>query len=268
MERHCDPELLALRALGEPVDADAADHLATCPRCAAELASFTAIVRTGRDLDTAERVAGDDVDGQGGRVLVEPGPEVWSRITAELAGDTTAPTGLTPAPPSTESATAPAPVADELAAARARRRRPPRWLAVAAAAVAGVAVGVAGTAITMRAPAPAPQAEQVIGRAVLSPLPGQTGSGTAVMTSVQGTRHLVLDLHGLSAGSGYLEVWLMDPSTGGLVGLGTLTGESGDYVVPAGLDLSTYPAVDVSREPFDGNPAHAHDSVVRGTMSA
>jgi hypothetical protein len=36
--------------------------------------------------------------------------------------------------------------------------------------------------------------------------------------------------------------------------------------VPADLDLSKYKIVDVSVEPYDGNPAHSTDSLVRGSL--
>ena len=46
-----------------------------------------------------------------------------------------------------------------------------------------------------------------------------------------------------------------------------MTSESGTFALPAGLDLSEYPIVDVSDEPVDGNPAHSSVSIVRGTLA-
>jgi hypothetical protein len=44
---------------------------------------------------------------------------------------------------------------------------------------------------------------------------------------------------------------------------------SGDTVLPLpdDLDLTTYPVVDVSVEPMDGDPAHSGLSVARGSLT-
>ena len=39
-------------------------------------------------------------------------------------------------------------------------------------------------------------------------------------------------------------------------------------LVPAGVNLTDYPVVDVSLEPLDGNPAHSGTSVLRGTLQS
>ena len=57
-----------------------------------------------------------------------------------------------------------------------------------------------------------------------------------------------------------------DPDVTQLVSLGVLEGDSGTFAIPAGLELDELPVVDVSLEPFDGDPAHSGDSVVRGTL--
>ena len=56
------------------------------------------------------------------------------------------------------------------------------------------------------------------------------------------------------------------PDLSRLVSLGVMTSDSGTFPVPAGLNLSEYPIVDVSDEPVDGNPAHSSVSIVRGTL--
>ena len=48
--------------------------------------------------------------------------------------------------------------------------------------------------------------------------------------------------------------------------LGVLEGDTGEYLLPAGLELSEYPVVDISREHMDGDPGHGGDSVVRGEV--
>ena len=59
---------------------------------------------------------------------------------------------------------------------------------------------------------------------------------------------------------------LLEAKTGGMVSLGVLDGDRGSYAVPPGLDLTAYDQVDVSREPYDGNPAHSKVSLARGRV--
>ena len=70
----------------------------------------------------------------------------------------------------------------------------------------------------------------------------------------------------LDGGPGFVEVWLLDAETGGMVSLGVLDGDHGSWAVPADLDLSAYDQVDVSREPYDGDPAHSQVSLARGRL--
>ena len=50
---------------------------------------------------------------------------------------------------------------------------------------------------------------------------------------------------------------------------GTLgPGEKAVLPLPAGVSLADYPVVDISAEPYDGDPTHSTDSVVRGTLPA
>ncbi|MBT2538553.1 anti-sigma factor domain-containing protein [Arthrobacter sp. ISL-69] len=68
--------------------------------------------------------------------------------------------------------------------------------------------------------------------------------------------------------SGFREVWVISPDLSKLVSLGVLDGEPGVFAIPEGLDLAEYPIVDVSNEPFDGNPGHSSDSIARGELAA
>jgi hypothetical protein len=53
----------------------------------------------------------------------------------------------------------------------------------------------------------------------------------------------------------------------GLVPLGVVHQGSNLVPLPAGIDLTVYPVVDVSIEPLDGDPAHSGVSVARGSLS-
>ena len=41
-----------------------------------------------------------------------------------------------------------------------------------------------------------------------------------------------------------------------------------EFAIPAGVDVGDFPIVDVSLEPFDGDPTHSGDSIVRGQIEA
>ena len=90
---HTDPEILALRALGETAGtARDAEHAETCPRCRAELARLTEVVQLARD------------DGAGERLQAPP-PQVWDRIAAAAGAD---PVPVSPAAAAANGASAPA----------------------------------------------------------------------------------------------------------------------------------------------------------------
>ncbi|MDQ0028612.1 hypothetical protein [Arthrobacter bambusae] len=46
--------------------------------------------------------------------------------------------------------------------------------------------------------------------------------------------------------------------------MGVLANDSGSFAIPAGVDLAQYPIVDISDQPYNGDPAHSADSIVRG----
>lgn len=105
---HCDPEDLALIALGEQPDADDAVHLVTCETCRTEWESLRETVALAR------RFPGD-------AALTAPPPEVWKAVTESMSQPS------------------------NVSSMRASRRWAP-WIAVAAAA--GVLFGgVAGVAL-------------------------------------------------------------------------------------------------------------------------
>ncbi|MEY2964964.1 MAG: hypothetical protein RLZZ228_777, partial [Actinomycetota bacterium] len=65
------------------------------------------------------------------------------------------------------------------------------------------------------------------------------------------------------------EVWLLAPDASSMIALGTLgPDERAVLPLPAGISLADYPVVDISAEPYDGDPTHSTDSVVRGTLPA
>ncbi|MGH8776018.1 MAG: anti-sigma factor domain-containing protein [Jiangellaceae bacterium] len=245
---HVDPELLALHALGELLPTAAAAHLDSCPDCSAEIASLRGVVGLGRSL------GGDDV-------LVAPPAPVWGRIAAAtgvdpqtlLEAEHTRPEGHVAVP-----AQVPAP------AGPGRQRA--SWVLAAAAAgvVAGGAAVLVGQALTTGDDG---VDRPVIATATLDPVADLEANGTASIVAAGDDRELTISLDSASPPDAYLEVWLLAPDASRLVSLGVLSGDSATFAVPAGLDLEAFPVVDVSVEPFDGDPAHSGDSVVRGTLA-
>jgi hypothetical protein len=238
---HCDAEWLALRALGESDTGPDEAHLASCAQCRGELDALATVAATARTVTVADRPA-------------DPPPEVWQRITAELQRPADA--ADTPG-----RAAGGEPAAAPVVELRPRRRT---LLVGVAAALVGLLAGSVTTAALVRRP----PATSVVATVRLAPLPDQTAQGTAVLKQEAGADVLTVDVRGLNASpAAFYEVWLMSPDTNGLVALGVLgPADQGTFEVPKGLDLSRYSVVDVSVEPFDGNPAHSSDSIVRGTL--
>jgi anti-sigma factor RsiW len=269
---HTDPEILALRALGETAGtAHDAAHAESCAHCQAELARLTEVVRLARDPAGAE-------------TLQVPPPQVWDRIAAAtgiIAPLNTAPLNTDPLNGSALNGSAPpaeTPVAPQAPAIpedrhRPRRRPLPAWprrrLASALAGLAaGVIIGIggaAGVAQLAQAP-PAP----VVARIELSPLPQfpqwQGTTGTAVMRSTASQREIVVTLRA-PARPGFYEVWLLARDGVSMISLGDLSVEhTGTFVMPSGVDLRDYSRIDISLQPFNGSTQHSKASVVRGSL--
>ncbi|MBA4101424.1 MAG: anti-sigma factor [Arthrobacter sp.] len=286
---HPDPEELSLLALYQDwEDRSTRDHLQVCPECAAD---FAALRRTVEAVKTPPET---------GRLEV-PGPQVWEGIHRELGlsesvhGDPLAGVrehyatsrpgwaqeeaaagedaddaaasghGVRRAEPAAERESLAEPVSlqDRAASRPAKRRsaawwqRPGPWMAAAAAAVL-----VTAGAVWSLNQAPRPLAE-----ADLAPLAQFSAAGSArVVESADGSRALEVRLSKDEA-QGYQEVWLIAPDLSRLVSLGVMNSESGTFQLPAGLEISEFPIVDVSDEPVDGNPAHSSVSIARGTLA-
>jgi Anti-sigma-K factor rskA len=253
MVPHCTPEQLALAALREPLPADDATHLDSYARCRAEL------LRLQRGVDA---LALPELSAAGPGAV--PAQSVWAGIAA-ATGVRTAPRPEAMAGP--DPATEPAPAVAPLPLHRAPGRRAGRrslrpLLAVAAAAVIGAGIALGAVAVAHRGPSGTTLAE--------APLRALAGSGTAgtavVVEHADHSLELDVTLRGGQPGSGYLEVWLADPGLARMVAVGVLRDGRGALALPAGLSIRSYPVVDVSDEPLDGDPAHSSDSVARGLL--
>lgn len=187
-----------------------------------------------------------------------PPTGLWGRIAADLTHGSDAP----PAPVDAGSHDGRADTGRPVAAIEPRRRRrsPVPWFAAAAAALVLV---VAGTVLwSLRPDDPA-----VVARAELELL-GATGEGRATLVERDGAFQLRLDTRDLDVGDDvFAEVWMINPDVTAMISLGPLRGD-GRYELPAGLDPMAFPIVDISIEPFDGDPTHSGNSVLRGQLAS
>lgn len=236
---HLPDDALALIALGAEPTADEARHLQACSSCTAEVDSFARVVTAGRSSKTEQHDP--------------PPPAVWAAIHRELGLDESLRADPLAAPEPEDSA--PAKV---IPLHRPARRKWPAAVAAAAVVVAAAAVGTWGLSRgTDRNP-------EVLASVELDPLPDYAENGTAVVDRLpDGGRELVVTASGSDA-RGYREVWLIAPDISDMVSLGTMEGTEGRFRIPDNLNLDEFPIVDISDEPFDGNPAHSGDSILRG----
>jgi anti-sigma-K factor RskA len=240
---HLDPDRLADRALGtdDPLTGAEEKHLAGCAECRDELAELSRIAELGRN---PERVAHQLV----------PTEAMWQSIQVQLATET---------PAITEAAAEPAPSSPTVTELPRRTRRPRSWLLVAAAAVVGLIIGAGVTTVAVR------DRVEVSSSAALEALPGQTGQGTAELVSDRGRPELRVQIDAPPTPDRYREVWLINTDGQRMYTLGVLPDDGrASYPLPPELagQLEGFTIVDVSIEPYDGNPAHSRESQVRGTL--
>lgn len=273
---HLDDDLLALLALGErPADAEEMLHLDSCHECASTLEAL-------RHTVYVATVTPDQVQ------LETPGGHNWAAIHTAL--------GLSPAladdplrqppagaggplddGPAGVALAAPQPAAPQPGRPQPGPRLPRRgsWIVGVAA---GVLLGAAGawTALTILGPTQPPVAAPttpqptavLLAEAELAPLAGHSASGSALVEKLpDGTRQLVISLPEEKL-SGFREVWVGSADLSRMVSLGVLGQGTRSFVIPGGLNLADYPVLDISNEPYDGDPAHSAESIARGKFAA
>ncbi|GAA4374420.1 anti-sigma factor [Paeniglutamicibacter cryotolerans] len=293
--RHLDDAELASIALSglASLEPESRRHIDTCPDCSVEAAAFSSVGSVARSQDFLDEPPAELWERITGELGVELSPQMLETSHANGVSSATT-TGLFPRVvlPKTTPDDALAPTQDNHPAPEQRQATPehspdagrpirglrPRrgrragnrnrsraWIATAAVASfvlgAAVAVGVGQWVGRDRI--------EVVEQASLQPLPGWDASGTARVEDTAGKLQLVVDLPDNPV-SGFREVWLLDLAgkTPGLLSVGTLNGDQGVFDLPPGVDLTKYNVVDVSHEPFDGNPAHSSDSIVRGELGS
>jgi hypothetical protein len=251
---HVNDDVLAAIALDDP-DVDPADraHVDACPVCSEEVAELVQV----RSL-LREQV------GMHGPHRVEPGPEVWERVL-EATQDEDAAEPRPAVQPVEATVTA---MADHRAPGTSQGRGRRTWW-VAAAAAACLLLGVlVGRAVW----APGEATQPVLASVPLTTLDAsKQQEGTAQLLGGQGGQggqgqELRVETQPMSAGNGYVEVWLINTDGKRMVSLGVLSTTQGTFPIPPDAIAQGYTIVDLSREQFDDKPQHSGDSVMRGTL--
>lgn len=238
---HPDDGQLADAALDlDELAPSAREHLERCDECARTVSQLRR---------TAALVAGSSAALLAAGAWESPPPRVWDRIAATVAGDRA---GVVP-----------------IGARRPDqpiRRRGRAWPWAAGMAAAGLVLGLlTGRAVWDEAAPPATRVAQ----ADLGTLDTQQRLGqAAVVRTDSGVTLEVATTSALDAGDGYLEVWLINRDGKRMVSIGLLDAERGLFPISQDLLDQGYVVVDISREPFDDQPEHSGDSLVRGTLPA
>jgi anti-sigma-K factor RskA len=240
---HLDPDRLADRALGndDPLTAAEEKHLDGCAECRDELAQLSRIAELSRRPEELAQV---------------PADAIWRSIQSQLASPA-------PAPARTEVAAEAAPSPPPLSEPPRRTPRRRSWLLAAVAAVVGLIIGVGVTTVAIR------DRVEVTSSIALAALPGQAGHGTAELVRDQGRPELRVQIDAPLTPDRYREVWLINTDGQRMYPLGVLPNDGrASYPLPPALaeQLQGFTIVDVSIEPYDGNPAHSRESQVRGTL--
>lgn len=202
---------------------------------------------------------------QGEPAAEAPSPALWDRIAAEAfdegAGDgARGEASDGPGPGAPVPAGAASDVAPVVPLARRTRRAP--WPALAAAAAAAVVLVVGGLWLVTGGD----EATQVAAGELVRLDDDEAPAATAEVVEVDGQPQLRFTPPDLPETDGFYEVWIGTPELDGLISLGPLRA-SGTYDLPPGVDVGAFPVVDVSEEPFDGDPTHSAVSVLRGQLA-
>lgn len=241
---HIADERLVDLALGEPADAGELDHLAGCEAC---VQTRSALSETISVTQRSNQVS-----------LLDPPAQIWDAVRAEIGHPTVS---------RADADGSHAPVTD-LHARRVGRSRFPMMGLLAAACVLGILLGVGGATIVNRLGGQ-PDPGETVASAPLAPLESAQVLGVASLAHRDGGLRLDLPALDLDPGDGFLEVWLINEDLTRMISIGVLPADADGTVLPVPQQLidQGYVIVDISREPFDDQPAHSGDTLVRGQLS-
>ena len=246
---HVNPDLLALRALGEPIgSAEDESHLSGCASCQSELASLREIVTVGRQTNERD-------------ILLAPPPEVWHRITAELQLGAARPGEPARVVPDQRSLAVP----PDPAPTRSPSARGVRAASLVLAAALALAVGV-GLGANLDRLLPGQTTVASVQLNALPPYSGSSGRATIELDR-DGNRTLVVEIASPKPAEGPREVWLTNSQADPMFAMGFLRDGTGRFPVPPEVDVQEFRLVDISQEPAnDHDPEHSGESMLRGRL--
>lgn len=272
---HVNSALLAGQALGQDDALDAAEleHLASCGHCRAELDQYRRVVTLSQETQASD-APNPPLDRIWRSIQAELAPNSATEViaaTKTMVADSVSPLTANDKPPSDEQLddgrANDVPATDKTTDAGSEKpiagRRRKWWPIVAAAAALGLVVGAGATVIINR------NDVDVAASTPLSALPGQTGHGTAELLRARNDPELRVSVDGPLPADRYREVWLINSDGQRMYSLGVLPESgTGTYPLPTLLadGLDGFTIVDVSIEPYDGNPEHSRNSQVRGNL--
>ncbi len=234
-EGHASAQGLASRALGIRVADGGQQHIAGCDGCRAAWRSLNDLVGTVTRLPATGPV-------------VAPRAGLWDEVR----------TAVESGPPEAEPDWRAEARAD---AARAQRRR------TLVMTVAVVAASVfAGLAVVLGQMLIQPDGPTLATATLVDPRGGSDETGHASLRAAgDGGEVLVLDGPYAEYPDGALEVWLI-PAVGEPVPLGQLTSSHYEVEIPASVGSAVGAMLEISREPWDGDPGLNGEVVARGTF--
>lgn len=252
---HISDDRLVDLALDAPANAVERDHLSGCADCTRTRVALLETI-------AAARSAGADL-------LVSPPPRVWEAIQAEIGAqgpraiDADHARSIEGTPGEGASVSA---IGDRRA--RQQQRLPVTWL-LAAACVLGIVLGVGGSSIVSRLGGEPEPTEVTVASAPLAPLDSAQTMGVASLVDRDGGLRLDVPDLSLDPGDGFLEVWLINRDLTRMISVGVIPADATEVVLPVSQQLidEGYVIVDISREPFDDQPAHSGQTLVRGELS-
>lgn len=248
--KHLDDDEVVAAAVGGLDDDVARGHLQTCSDCEVRVAGSRRTV-------AALRRSGEE-----SLPLEQPSAHVRAAVLEAVRP---------PLPgPVLDDAHTPLRAVPSEVSHRAPARRPRRLVAASVGFLVGVAATVAGVLVVGRDD-PAPQAAPTAQRTatgVLRTLDQTSHRGAVSVVDGPGGRRLKVQMDDDDANaSNFVQAWLLDPRTNEMVSLGVMEKRDESFAIPANLDLSVFDYVDISLEPYDGNPAHSSTSLARGRLT-
>ncbi|WP_062524458.1 anti-sigma factor domain-containing protein [Demequina rhizosphaerae] len=234
-EGHAPVEGLASRALGIRVADGGQQHIASCRDCRDAWRSLNNLVGS---------IARTPASGP----MVAPRAGLWDEVRDAV------------------DAGPPAPEADWREEARrdAARAHRNRTLVMSVALVA--ASVFAGLAVVLSQMLVEPEGDAIARTRLEDPRAGGSEAGAArVLAGADGGEVIVVDGPYAEYPDAYLELWII-PASGEPVALGQLTSGRYEVAVPASVGTAVGATLEISREPWDGDPEPSGDVVARGTL--